>query len=298
MINHEARAGKHINCPIWGWGAVYSYGCIAGGLRNHGHRSVSWREDKFVDRVTFTRYLDYPVQYDQDSSQRVAYRRSEDGFDSSIWGNLRYCEKMDENGYMACDGGTSYIKSGKSMSFAWDNNINRTVSVWVDTDRTKSSDQDKYDMYISYGYINHWTLAEPAPANAKSSVSPGVACREGEANGMDCILAYVDAELGDGTIKVSRFVGVSLGSHYTAWGDQNIAQPAGKTSHRIAAWYHDDAFWIAYKDIASGEYHRVEKYWPDFDLWASSSHDQFYGIQGPAAIGYWSGNNRLFFQQP
>jgi len=125
----------------------------------------------------------------------------------------------------------------------------------LNQDRT--DDDENREIRISVGYINDGLLPNQLTIDDLDSwVPPGVACDDGAAGGYDCILVYADESETVGQLYVRRFSAVgSMPYSLSVDSPTYTVGMAGtvRTAGRIAAWYHNSKFWIAFRPINQGQ---------------------------------------------
>lgn len=252
---------------------------------------ATFREDTSQDRVIYITPDEYPTSLASGSEHRVAYRRSSNGFSSSNWGTLRACSGL--SGFLRCSG-TQYIYSGKPPAVSWDYEVDRTIFAWVNQNR--SDNTDTREIRISVGYVNNYTLNQPIETGIQSNVTPGIACRTNQALGHNCLMAYVDQTDGLQRIKLRRFTPVRSGNRYILqWHPTTTTFSSAVTASRIAVWYHDGQWWLAYRTSSPGQ--RVNVFTSATSSGWVSQGAPTYSDVGPTAVSYWAGNNQLFFAE-
>ena len=252
---------------------------------------TTFREDTNQDRVFWVRPEEYPTPLDDDSSHRIRYRRSSNGFSSSNSGNLKECNSM--TGFLSCSS-HSYIQSGKPPAISWDYEVDRTVFAWVNQNRDDNS--DSREIRIAIGYVDNFILPVATKTGIQSNVTPGIACRTNQADGHNCLMAYVDQRDGEQRIKLRRFTPVATSTGYSlVWHPSTTTFTAASTASRIALWYHDSRWWMAYRTNSPGQWMQVF-HSMDSLTWSALTPPSYTDV-GPVAISYWAGNNTLFFAE-
>jgi len=266
------------------------------------HEEPTWA------RLFWPKQDEWP-RYQWTATHSVKYKFSDDGFATSgRTGELVHCRNM--IGWMQCAPTWAYyeiavVQTAKPLAVAWDNLNQRTVFAWVHQDRDYAPWSRNRDVKIAFGYIGHiqgaWMLPQPDDAGVKSSVSPGVACSAGRAAGYDCILAYVDDTDPLASVRIKRFSGRQGAYRY-----ELVAEPGSRqlmanvrTASRIAAWYHDNNFYIAIRPIRTGQQLEVFQS-VDGATWTVvvGAWTGAYTTTGPSAASTWAiGNNVLMYMR-
>jgi hypothetical protein len=248
----------------------------------------TFREDTTQNRVFWITPHEYPTALDGGSSPHVSYRRSSDGFDTSSWGNLKECTTM--TGFMTCSS-SEYIQSSKEPAIAWAPSVSRSIFAWVNQNR--QNDTDQREIRIAVGYVNQYTLPVATGTGMQSNVGPGIACSTGNANGYDCLMAYVPQSDGGHYIRLRRFTPAAGKERHTLSWDSTATTFNVSTASRIAVWYHDAKWWLAYRSSNSNQNVFVRSS-TDSVTWSDSSLLAYSDV-GPTAIAYWTLNNNLFY---
>ena len=250
---------------------------------------ATFREDRTQDRVFWVGLPDHPDNLDADSSHRMRYRRSSNGFQSTNFGTLKECDSM--TGFLQCQS-HSYIRSGKPPAISWDYEVSRTVLAWVNQNRDDNA--RSREIRIAVGYIDNYLLPRATATGIQSNVTPGLACRTNRAAGENCLLAYVDQTDGEQRIRLRRFTPVRNATGYGLnWHPTVTTFTSASTASRIALWYHDGKWWMAYRTNSPGQWLQV--FQSEDSLTWSALQPPSYTDVGPTAISYWSGNNVLFY---
>src|SRR5690606_27097788 len=101
------------------------------------------------------------------------------------------------------------------------------------------------------------TLSRPSPvtlsgSEVRTSVAPAVACSNA-ASTFKCVVAYVDQADTLSRVKTLRFNVAAGTSQYNvaqdAGGPSTIHASTGRTASRIALWWHNDRWWIAFRGM-------------------------------------------------
>jgi hypothetical protein len=250
------------------------------------HRAIVWREASDWDRLVYSDYRDM-TPYDWDSGHRVRYVRSNDGFDASrISGSWSRCSAM--GGFMRCSG-TTPVVSGKKVSVAWDDGVSRSVTTWVNQNR--QDDVDDREVMVAVGHVNVLTLPQPTGLGVRSVISPGLACKDGAADGHDCVIAYVDPGDPYHNLKVKRFTPTAGAQRYTlsvsGWSSVGVA-----TSSALALWYSSGKFWLAVRPAYSKQETRIYSS-TNGRTWTREGTTWGYSVVGPSVASHWTGSNVL-----
>ena len=190
-------------------------------------------------------------------------------------------------GFLTCSS-ASYVYSGKGIAVAWDDYNQRTVNVWVNQNRLDNSDDR--ELMVSVGHINHYRLPEPDGFGVRSSVTPGLACKDNAAaGGYDCVVAYVDTSNSYNQVSVRRFINFQSGNRYYALSGSTSLVSNAYTSERIALWYANGKFWLALRGSSPGQSIAVYSS-PDSLTWTAESYNVGTSPIGPSAVGYYTGS--------
>ena len=125
-----------------------------------------------------------------------------------------------------------------------------------------------------------------------------MACKAFEARGYDCLVAVVPQTDGIMNIQLHRFWSSAGSTNYVMHKDSSITSFINApTASRIAVWYHDDRWWLAYRTMYSGN-QLVVFTSPDTVNWSWGPDGVAYSGYtdiGPSAASYWRGNNALLY---
>lgn len=223
-------------------------------------------------------------EYNRDSRRQVRVRWSSNEFQSSTVGALTECTSMSA-WYTCSPASTTPVASKYRLQTAYDESSGRTVTVWTDQQRTNGGAGD-YQIRVAFGEIAPDMLppAVYVPASARTTVSPGVACSPQAADGssggtFDCIVAYADMDTDDWRIRVARFSGASISTHWQASFDTvttAVDAADAETTAGISAWYSEETSkW--YLAFLSTEPTQRVKVWESADS-LSWSKEGDYGV--------------------
>jgi len=256
---------------------------------------VLYREfDEANDRLFFVEHKDDPQPFEWDSTHPVRYERSSDKFaGTDANGGFHVCDSM--SGFETCSD-TTRVTSPYPVAVAWDDGSERSVTAWVAAN--KQDDTTDRQVKVAVGLIPNQTLPISYDlGGARSAVGPGLACRDG-APGDDCILAYVDPHDSLGRIHVRKFHNVEypavFPTHYkpTQSGGPYLVATWARTAQRIAAFYHDGYWWLAFRSKTAGQNIVVVRSSNGL-TWSLFSSNLGHSSTGPTAASYWQGNNMI-----
>ncbi len=224
-----------------------------------------WREQPSVNRVFYSK-----AEPGRDGIQSVRVRRSVNGFQNEIDEALEEC--TNSTGFLSCS--TSQpVQSAARVAVAWDDYNSRSVTAWIRQDRS----QFVNEVRVSVGMAGDALLPQSSPILVSgqpltSTVAPGLVCKMYEADNYDCMLAVVPGDDPLRRVTIYRFWVNESGSGHTLHVDPNATQLSASTGSKIAAWYHDGEFWLAYRTMYPGQYVQVMRSANSVDWTAMSSN--------------------------
>ena len=226
--------------------------------------------------------------------------RSTNEFSSQTNENLSRCTSM--TGWMTCSS-TTDVDSYGPISFGFLDDIDRTVSVWMNHDRTDYSNFDDFnEIYISVGHVNDSTLSIPHQTDIRTSVPPSVSCLEDFSGSYDCIMTYVNISDMTNTIKSRRFY-VSTGTNnynITLDSTEYTVNSNAKTASPMALWYisTNSKFYLAFRSSETNQNINIYESNTSGTSWTLITSNLDYSITGPSAVGVFRGsNNQLVYTQ-
>lgn len=244
------------------------------------------------DRLFHVSFDEYPTNGASGSDHRLRYMRSTDGFDNWIRDSMVECSAM--SGWMTCNG-TTDVRTGLASGYAWDDYNDEPVIAWAHQNRDNNTTSRRIN--VAVGKVGAKTLPQSfSVAGVQSLVRPGVVCKNNQiAGGYDCMVAVVPPTEALYQIHVYRFwlstgtnrYEINLAPTHFVFGTNEA------TSTGIAAWFHDDRFWIAFRTFDADQ---------NLEVWHSSDTSSWtkdslvaYSDTGPSAASYWTGNNVLTY---
>jgi hypothetical protein len=255
-----------------------------------------WQENNNIDRIIYSTFAESP-QYSKYSNRLAVVHWSSNGFENQWAWWLSYCTAM--SSWMTCDG-TTPIYTGAPMAVAWHNGLNRSVFAWR---RQRRDWGDHKEILIAVGHVNDATLPTPqhTPIYDYSEIPPAVVCRAGQAGGYDCILAYAYGSQRE--LRVRRFSVTAGATRYELTFEPGpahqleFAWAGGKfgTGSGVAAYYHDNRFWLAFSDLRYPGQELMLWESTDGAIWTWSYANLGYSAVAPTAVSYWWVNNRLVY---
>jgi len=259
-----------------------------------------WRESTGTDRMIYSYWDDDGSDYTLDSVHIVRQIRSTNEFSSQTNENLSRCTSM--TGWMTCSS-TTDVDSYGPISFGFLDDIDRTVSVWMNHDRTDYSNFDDFnEIYISVGHVNDSTLSIPHQTDIRTSVPPSVSCLEDFSGSYDCIMTYVNISDMTNTIKSRRFY-VSTGTNnynITLDSTEYTVNSNAKTASPMALWYisTNSKFYLAFRSSETNQNINIYESNTSGTSWTLITSNLDYSITGPSAVGVFRGsNNQLVYTQ-
>lgn len=287
---HWTSVSKHSACPFWlDAFNLSSINC----LDQPSQPALAvftpavWREQPSIERVLYSTVQDYG----NPRVHQVRVRRSSNGFQTETDELLQEC--TNSTGFLSCSA-TQPIQSAKRVAVAWDDYNMRTVTAWVHHDRTQLANPVR----VSVGLAGNARLPQASTLQIggqpiTSTVAPGLTCKMYEADNYDCILAVVPGDDPLRRVTVYRFWAQEVSSGYTIAIDSRVTQLSASTGSQIAAWHHNDQFWLAYRTMYSGQYVQVTRSSDSLSWSAMSSNTIGYADAGPTVASYWTGENVL-----
>lgn len=131
---------------------------------------------------------------------------SSDGFENthSYLGTLKECGTV-SGGTLASCSTYSEIHSAYPMAFANDDAIGRGIYAWADLDRGDASKNG--DVRVAIGTIAaSASITGPSfSLGVRSDTAPAIACKDGQAGGYDCMVAYTDVADPVNSVRFKRF---------------------------------------------------------------------------------------------
>jgi hypothetical protein len=259
-----------------------------------------WLEDMSTDRVLYASYGEAP-EYDLNARHfGMVHWSSNEFLNEGLWW-LSHCGSMTD--WMTCGATQPPVYTGKAMGVGWDAGNSRTVFAWAHQNRL--SDSADGEVRVAIGYINDAVLPQPTLMGVRTTAPPAVACgpTSTAAGGHRCILAYVNKNNPWNEISIIRFTPSQGAMRYElSTAPAHLACEAPlvvpcSTGSRIAAWYHDGKFWLAYRPT------RLEEQ----PLQVINSTNGFvnggynyvgsfgYSAIGPSVGADWTANNQLVY---
>ena len=233
---------------------------------------------------------EYPINYNATSSRRLI-RRYSSAFETSNSSELfvRRCNGMSSSS--SCSNSINILTVDRP-SYAWNDWLNQSHFLWLETDKSNPSNHKK--IQIASGQISDSVFPEPVNLNnARSAVTPGLACKSFDAGGYDCIIAYVDPDDSLATISVERFYIDQPGTYHAMNREGTIYTVdyyTARTHSPIAAWWHDGDFYIAFRSAETGQPVRVWKS-DEGDSWTQLGSVSIDSFVGPSALPQQQGNS-------
>ena len=255
---------------------------------------TSFREQSTWSDRLFTSDPSEEPLFDYFGRRRVLKAVSYDNFQSYTRPYFLQCADWED-----CSS-REYVYSNHALSSVWDPAIGMTHLVWLNDDRGDES--SNREINLAGGIIDevNWmgqfsTVSYKVPTViGQSSVTPGIACEPAHVGSLyRCILVYVSLNSGLNRVSVRRFYATKINDYfvnYTFEGAQEIGNWP-RTSAPIAAWWHSDKYWIAYRSNSAGQSLSVRSS-PDGLVW---TNEENFGptLAAPSAVSIWQGNNVL-----
>jgi hypothetical protein len=139
---------------------------------------------------------------------------------------------------------TEIVRSAHRLAHAWDDYNDSSVTVWAHQNRLNSSQER--EIRIAHDVVGVNTVGLPHLSGRRTTVAPAIACKAYQADGYDCIVAYVPFETAGGTIVLGMFYRNFQGQYY--WRASNLVLPYS-TYTGVALWYSSGYWWLAYNDF-------------------------------------------------
>jgi len=248
---------------------------------------VWWREQ--VDRIrsVFLYEISIPGGWDQTWGARSALYATD--FSGGLLGTpwLRHCTSGSGS---TCP--SEVVRTGHRLSHAHDNVSDVSVTAWMHQSRT-SGNEDR-EIRIAYGYQGGERVGVPFNTSIRTSVAPAVACNSPHADGYACLLAYVDYDSPNYTVKVRAFIRI-FGT--LIWHPNEVIMPIS-TTHGVAVWYHNGLWWLAAnRSFAVGPLDVLVYSSADGQSWSYATN-LGRSIQAPAVVSYRTvGFNRVMLSR-
>jgi hypothetical protein len=303
-VSDWAHAAEASGCTRWAPGAPFSNArCLPSSNDIHTFTEAVWRERTPTNsRVIWSDFNEYVGTTQSNGARlsvhRVRQRRSSDGFANGTTSFLDECSSM--TGFMTCTNTTPVVSPFQAAT-AWHDGLSRTVTAWAN--HSRNNDTNSHAIRISVGSTGESVLPvadrltfPPGGANVQSNVGPGLACRDNQANGFDCIIAVVRQDDALGRITVYRFSVAqdNARNRFAITIDPNSTLLAGeRTGNRIAAWHHNGRFWLAYRSLNAGQGLMIRSS-ADSVTWTGDGPGTAIDA-GPSAASYFAGNNHLLY---
>lgn len=295
--SHAAEAS---GCTRWAQGVPFTGArCLPSSNDFHVFTEAVWRDRTPANsRVLWSDPSEYIgttlSNGSRDAVHRVRGRRSSDGFVSGTTAFLDQCSTM--SGDMTCTN-TAPVVSSFSLATAWHDTLSRTVTAWAHQDRGNNT--NSHAVRIAVGSVGETTLPvhdtlTDAGAPVQTNVAPGLVCKNNQANGFDCMVAVVPQSDSLGVIRVYRFSVAKSGNRYVITMDPTSTLLSGeRTGNRIAAWHHENRFWIAFRSLNGSQPLQIRSS-ADTLTWSGSGPGGNIDA-GPSAVSYSTTNNQLMY---
>jgi|GEM_PF-2304187 len=233
----------------------------------------------------------YPSNYDRYEKHSPRWVISSNEFNSEVYSDMRHCTHF--AGFMNCIA-SEKVYAGLPVSVAHHDTLDATVFAWVNQTRDGSSDD--HEIFVAAGRAADGVVGKKFASGVKSLVQPGIACKNNDAAGYDCVVVYVDINSSSYAVMVKRLYILSGVSHYNVYFN-SLAFAVGsgvRSANRVAAFHHDGDWWVAVKRMEYGN---------DIYLYTSSNGSSWThkttiatdAITGPSAVGWRTTDNLISY---
>jgi len=258
---YQAVAGHRKTSIGWvenpGTGTAWTTLTNPGTNNGVGFFPAHLHETSTTDRVWYSYWADFSVQYGEEAEHLARQIRSTDEFVADQDAEYLY-RCLTSSSFLNCSSQTQ-IRTAHAMSADWLGTTAHSVVAWVNQNNNggKADNADSHEIWISVGLdatspiTNGDVLGIPTKTGLRTSVAPGLACSENFSSGYDCILAYVPASDMENVVAVARFsVALAAGGldyAVTLDGTEYVPSASARTANALTAWRNasTDEFFIA-----------------------------------------------------
>jgi hypothetical protein len=232
-----------------------------------------------------------PVTYNQDEKHSPRWVISGNEFDSESYANMYHCTVF--SGFLNCLG-YERVYSGVPVAVSHHDSLDASVFAWVN--QTRSSSSSNHEINIAVGRAADGIVGKRYTTGIKSLTSPGLACKNNDASGYDCVLAYVDLDSSSYLVRTRRF-SVSAGSQYYTVSMDPATYTIGssvRSANRVAAFHHDGDWWVAMKRMETSDDIYLYKS-TNGSTWTYNTRIYTSAITGPTSVGWRTSDNIIAY---
>ncbi len=264
-----------------------------------------WREFNYLDRIFYSDYKQ--IINNSNPVNKVVQCYSSNKFNTSYTAlDLKYCNSM--SGFEYCTPSSErLIFSPDKLSFAYLSTIDRTVTSWINHERSNNGrSQSSNEIWISIGSKSDYALTKPFKTGIKSIVAPSVACYDDFYAGFDCVLAYVPMGNYLNLIRIKRFKIIENQDIYGNYGIElengsqtgtllSYFQNIQSTASPMALWYNSstEKFYIVFRSMEPFQNLVVYSSSTGIGSWTLLTSNLDYSVTGPSAVSSWRGSNNI-----